>query len=291
MTRTRPTILVWTVLDLFDGGEVGGAAGAETGGEGMQMGSEENASQVQTTSDTLEERRQRYRDTVNSEEFKALYDEDMQRIVRRKDAKLKDALAERDAMAPVIDMLRQRYGVKDGDMDALMAAMDSDTGYWEQAADEAGMTVEQYKEYSRMERELSAAKEQLARQRGEEQADRQLQQWYMEAEALKQLYPHFDLQTESQNGQFLSLLRSGVPVQTAFEVIHMDEIKAGLAQTTAKAAERQITNNIRARGQRPQEAGMGGQAAFTTKTDVSKMSKAEMQDIMNRALRGEHVKL
>lgn len=289
MTTIR--FLLRPILNLFDGGEGAGGAAEAGGTQAQAPDAGEQAAHIETTSDTLEERRKRYRDMVNSEEFKQFYTEDTQRMIDRRFKETQSLREERDAMAPVVDLLRQRYGIKDGDMDALMAAMDADDGYWEQAADDAGMTVEQYKQYSKMERELAEAREQLARQRGQEQADRQLQKWYTEGEELKQLYPKFDLEAESQNPQFLALLRAGTPIKTAFEVIHMEEIKAGLAQSTAQAAERQITSNIRARGQRPTETGAGGNAAFTVKTDMDKLSKEERADIAKRVLRGERVDL
>lgn len=302
--------LLKPILNLFDG-EGGGDAAAtpggttadtadtrrgKSGGEQVIYGRQEETAPdagehigVQTTSDTLEDRRQRYRELVNSEEYKDFYTEDTQRIINQRFAETKDLREQLDAVSPVIDLLRQRYGIQDGDMDALMQAMDSDDGYWEEAADDAGMTVEQYKEFKRMERELEAANEQLRRQQGQAQANRQMQQWYTEGEALKQLYPSFDIQRESQNPNFLALLRAGTPMKTAYEVIHMDEIKAGVARSTAQAAEQQITNNIRARGKRPAETGTTAQATFTVKDDVSKLTKKDRAEIAKRAARGEKI--
>lgn len=296
------------VLNLFDGegGEASGEAQAQSpvstrrgrsGGEldnvkyGIQQEGVPDAGEpeIQVTSDTLEERRQRYRDLVNSEEYKDLYGEDVQRIINQRFKETRGLQEQLEAVSPVVDMLRQRYGIEDGDMDALMEAMNADDGYWEQAAEDAGMSVEQYKEFQRMERELAAANEQLRRQQGQQQANRQMQAWYNEGEALKQLYPSFDIQRESQNPQFLSLLRAGTPMKTAYEVIHMDEIKAGVAQSTARAAEQQITSNIKARGQRPAEAGGSAQASFTVKSDVTKLTKKDRAEIAKRAARGEKI--
>lgn len=297
------------ILVLFDGGgdgaDTGGpqAASPESARRGRPGGELENVrygiqqetapdaggNAIEPTSDVLEERRQRYRDLVNSEEYKQFYADDVNRIIGKKVAQNKGLQEQLDAISPVVDLLRQRYGIEDGDMDALLEAMDQDDGYWEQAADEAGMTVEQYKQYTKMERELADAKAQIAMRQGEERANAQLQRWYMEAEQVRGLYPSFDLEAESQNPQFIALLKAGTPVQTAFEVIHMEEIKAGVAQNTAKAAERQITRNIQARGRRPAESGAGGQAAFIVKTDVRKLTKADRAEIARRAQLGEHI--
>lgn len=268
------------------GGELADVVYGKQETEGSDAGSHIG---VDTTSDTLDDRRQRYRELVNSDEYKEFYTEDTQRIINQRFAQTKSLQEQLDAASPVLDLMLQRYGIEDGDMDALMEAINADNGYWEQAAEDAGMSVEQYKEFQRMERELQAANEQLRRQQGQQQANRQMQQWYTEGEALKQLYPSFDIQRESQNPAFLSLLRAGTPMKTAYEVVHMDEIKAGVARSTAQAAERQITSNIRARGQRPAETGTTAQATFTVKDDVSKLTKKDRAEIAKRAARGEKI--
>ena len=87
----------------------------------------------------------------------------------------------------------------------------------------------------------------------------------------------------------LSMLRAGVPVQHAYEVVHMDQIKAGVAAMQAKATEKQVVDGIRAKGARPQENGTTSQGAFIVKDDVSKLSKRDRAEIIRRAARGEHI--
>lgn len=85
------------------------------------------------------------------------------------------------------------------------------------------------------------------------------------------------------------MLRAGVPVRHAYEVVHMEEIKAGVAQLTAQATEKQVVDGIRARGARPQENGTTSQSAFTVKDDVSKLSKKDRAEIARRAMMGEKI--
>ena len=82
-----------------------------------------------------------------------------------------------------------------------------------QAAEEAGMSVEQYRQYQQMQQEnarLRAAQEDYyARQRSEQQ----LHSWMDQAEAMKQdpLLADFDLPTEiNTNPDFLALLHHAV---------------------------------------------------------------------------------
>ena len=130
---------------------------------------------------------------------------------------------------------------------------------------------------------------QQRQRQNDQRAQQQLQQWYGEAEQVKSLYPSFDLNAEVKNPQFLSMLRAGVPVRHAYEVVHMDQIKAGVAAMQAKATEKQVVDGIRAKGARPQENGTTSQGAFIVKDDVSKLSKRDRAEIIRRAARGEHI--
>lgn len=190
---------------------------------------------------------------------------------------------------PVIDMLMQRYQIGDGDMGKLSQAIENDDAYWSEAAEEAGMSVEQYKQFQKLQRENEALLRQQRQRQNDQRAQQQLQQWYGEAEQVKGLYPSFDLNAEVKNPQFLSMLRAGVPVQHAYEVVHMDQIKAGVAAMQAKATEKQVVDGIRAKGARPQENGTTSQGAFIVKDDVSKLSKRDRAEIIRRAARGEHI--
>lgn len=308
-------------LDLFDGGASAGAAAGAGDGAGAQgetqqnspastrrgksgefqnvvfgkqpeaqssdAGSDENTG-VQTTSDTLEDKRQSFRDLVNGE-YKDIYTEETQRIIDRRFREAKSLEQQVSKTQPVIDMLLQRYQIGDGDMGKLVKALENDDAYWSEAADEAGMSVEQYKQFQKLQRENEALVRRQRQQQGEQRAQQQLRQWYGEAEKLKALYPSFSLEAETQNPQFLSLLRAGVPVQHAYEVTHMDQIKAGVAAMQAKATEKQVVDGIRAKGTRPQENGTASQSAFIVKDDVSKLSKRDRAEIARRAARGERI--
>lgn len=258
--------------------------------DGTPVAGEKQEAEVQTTSNTLEERRQSFKDLIKGE-YKDLYDEEVQTILKRrlKDEKgLKEQVSQ---MQPIIDLLNQKYQVQGGDMAKLMEAIEGDDVYWADAAEEAGMTVEQYKKFQKLQRDNEQLIREQQMRQGQENANRQVQAWYQQAEALKGTYPSFDLAAESQNPQFLSMLKSGVPVQHAYEVIHMEEIKAAERQLAAKAAEKQVTANVRARGSRPAENGTNSQGAFTIKNDPSKWSKKDRAEVVRRAQRGEQIML
>ena len=245
---------------------------------------------VTVTSDTLEAKRKAFQELVNGE-YKDIYTEETQRIINRRFKETQNLEKQVGRTQPVIDMLMQRYKIADGDIAKLTAAIENDDAYWSEAAEEAGMSVEQYKQFQKLQRENAALLREQQQRSSQQAAQQQLQKWYGEAEQTKSLYPSFDLNVEVKNPQFLSMLKAGVPVQHAYEVIHMDEIKAGVAKMQAQATEKQVVDGIRARGARPPENGTASQSAFTVKDDPSKWSKKDRAEVARRVARGETIKL
>lgn len=247
-------------------------------------------SEVTVTSNTLEDKRQSFQELVNGE-YKDVFTEETQRIIDRRFREAKNLEQQVGRNQPVIDMLMQRYKITDGDVSKLGLALENDDAYWSEAADEAGMDVAQYKQFQKLQRENTALLDAQRRAQGQQAAQQQLQKWYGEAELVQSVYPDFDLAAESKNTQFVALLRSGVPVQHAYEVLHMEDIKTGVAQNTAKATEKQVVDGIRAKGARPAENGTSYQSAFTVKDDPGKWSKQDRLEVARRVARGETIKL
>ena len=308
-------------LTLFDGSEGASAAGGESGSmgetsaspaptrQGKKAGEYQNVlfgkqestesapdagenekTEVITTSDTLEERKKAFRDLINGE-YKDLYTEETQRIINRRFSETK-ALQETVLKSqPLIDMLMQRYNVKDGDIEKLTSAIENDDAYWNEAAEEAGLSVQQYKELQKLKRENEYLLRLQREARNKAMVENQLNKWVGESEAVKAKYPEFQLESEVNNPQFLSLLKSGVPVLHAYEVLHMDDIKSGVMEAAARQTEKKVVDGIRAKGARPTENGISSQSAFTIKDDPSKWSKKDRAEVVRRALQGETIRL
>lgn len=267
-------------------------AGERTGGQqaGSSAAGKSREGEAVTASSTLDERRKAFMGLVTGGgEYKDVFDEQVQRIIDRRFRETKNLEQQVSRNQSVIDLLMQRYGIEDGDTAKLTAAVENDSRYWSEAAEEAGMSVEQYKQLQKLRRENAALIEEGRRQQSREAADRQLRKWYGEAEEVRRAYPDFDLSAEAQDQRFLSMLRAGVPVRHAYEVIHMEEIKAGAARAAAQQTEKQVVDGIRAKGARPQENGTAAQSGFTIKDDVSKLSKKDRAEIARRAARGERI--
>ena len=222
-------------------------------------------------------------------EHKDLDDARVQSILRSRLEKTKETVENYEALSPTLEMLYAKYGVKKGDIKALNEAISADDSYYEEEALEKGVTVEQLKEVKKLQRENDALRRAEAERTNTENATKQYTAWMEQADKAKVLYPSLDLRTEISNPQFASLLRAGIDVKTAFEVVHKDEILPAAMQYAAQDAGKKVVNRVIANGARPSENGTRANAAANVKSDVSTLTKADMAEINRRVARGEKI--
>lgn len=274
--------VVFGKQDAAAGDTNGSAAGSNNGGGNA------NKSGVSTTSNTLEDRRKAFDEMIDGE-YKDIYAEKFQLAFNRRFKEAKGIETSLNQQKPIMDLLCQRYNIADGDVGKLQEAIEKDNSYWEDAAEEAGLTVEQYKAMKKLERENAELTQMRRRQQADQQAQQRLNQWYAEGDKLKELYPSFDFRNEANNRDFLGLLKSGLSVQNAYELIHMEEIKANAAKTAAQTAGQQMAAKIQSKAARPKENGTSSQSAVIVKNDVHNLSRADRAEVVRRAQRGEKI--
>lgn len=294
-------------LQLFAEGSGDGGTGAEgtTGvsasSPGLQTKGEKNPlsnvkygiqEDVQTANaqvdDVVVDRNAEFEKLIKGE-YKDLYDARVQDTIQKRLKSSKETVDKYNALTPTLDILSRKYGVDASDVDALNKAIEEDDSYFEDEALEKGITVEQLKSIRKMERENAELKRQMQEQSIRENADRIYADWMEQSEALKNVYPGFDLNAELQNPRFVDLLKSNVDVRTAYEVLHKDEIIPAAMQFTAKQVEQKLTNKIIAGGARPVENGINSQSSAVVKSDVSQLSKEDRAEIARRVARGERI--
>lgn len=106
----------------------------------------------------------------------------------------------------------------------------------------------------------------------------------------QEIYPKLSLKEEAKDPRFVDLLKCGLDVRSAFEVIHKDEIIAASMEYAAREVERMMTNKILAGALRPAENG-GKHGPAVTKTDVKSMTRQERRDMIRRVAMGEKITL
>lgn len=280
------------------GGEAAGAAGAETAevapqqkGGKNQLANVQYGKQAQPDAGVatqVPDRNAEFEALIKGE-YKDLYDQRVQDTIQKRLKGQAETVNRYNALTPVLQMLGQKYGVDANDAEALSKAIEEDSSFYEDEAMEKGLTVEQLKEIRKMERENAALRAQMEQAETQKQADALYANWLAQAEQVKQVYPGFDLEAEMQDENFRSLLRSNVPIKTAYEVIHKDEILPAAMQFTAQKVSEKITNSIKAGQNRPAEGAMGGRSSVVVKSDVSQLTKADRDEIDRRVARGERI--
>ena len=269
-----------------------GAEGVATGSTGEQVapaGMDQNVETAPQVEETW--------DDLIKGKFKKDYDKAIKSAINKRFKNDRGLQSQIDSIDPIVRAMADRYGVKpnpDGSIPiaALQAAIDNDNSFYEKEAFERGISVEELKRSKQMEREISMLKNQQA----QSERDRQWQEVVTQAEATKQMYPNFDLDTEMSDPNFGRLLatmqKAGMPnaVQTVYEVIHKDEIMSGAMAFTAQKVAAKVANSVQSGMSRPSENGVGQQStASVGAVDPSKLTRAQIDDIKMRAARGERI--
>lgn len=251
-----------------------GAAGSTTGAE-----STAEQSQVETFDDLIKGR------------YKQDFDAKVQSIINKRFKGAREAEASMNKLSQGISALGTYYGLDAESpdfLDKLNSRIMDDEKLYEKEAAESGMNVDDVKRIRRMEMENRALKLQTRR----DAEERQMQEFYSgvikQVPDVQKVYPQFDIDTEMANEQFFNLVRNGVGLRNAYEVIHGSELQAARDAIIAQKAQEQLSNSVRANGMRPNEVNHNSAPDFGR--DIKNMTRSEVKQIIRRAERGEVVK-
>lgn len=274
-------------------GVTGTAAVSQTGESSapeVKYGKQNNmpSSEAEATTEATLSREEEFA-KIRKGEYKDLFDAEVQNTVQKRLKSTKDTVQKYEALTPTLELLAKKYGVDAADIEALNRAIEDDDSYFEEEALEKGISVKQLKEIRKMERENAELRAEMQARQNQENANREYARWIGQTEEAKKFYPNIDLRAEMQNEQFRNLLRSGVDVRAAYEVMHRDEIFPAIMRHAAKEAEQKVTNKVIANGARPTENGMSSQSASIVKDDVSQLSNADIDEVIRQVRAGKKI--
>ena len=132
--------------------------------------------------------------------------------------------------------------------------------------------------------------EQLAQQYREDSAQQIYDQWQEEGRMLAEEYPTFCMEEELTDDAFVKLLCAGIPLRTAYEARHLDEILGGAMQYAADKAAAAAELRAAARGARPAENGTTPSAGSVMQTNVNALTLAQREQIERRVAKGERIR-
>lgn len=140
---------------------------------------------------------------------------------------------------------------------------------------------------------LRGLRQENARLRQETQAQRERQAGALlrlqaEEERIRQVYPDFDWKRELASPRFGRLVTAGVDGQTAYEIVHRQELLQAAMAYAAAQARSQTARAIASGGGRVAENRGGSRTV--TRSDPKSLSSRELADIRRRVQDGEKIR-
>ena len=197
--------------------------------------------------------------------YKQAYDARVKSILQQRLKNSRETAEKYAAAQPVLELMRQRLGIEGEDYGAM-----------EQALRER-LPETNPDEQQRQEADIQAG------------ADRMVEAWQQRGREIREIYPEFDLGKEMASADFRQLLRARVDMQTAYEILHKEEIIPAAMAYAAQTVEKKLAEKLRAEGIRPTENGVSQSGAVSMGSRVSQMSRKEIAELCRRVERGEKV--
>ena len=223
------------------------------------------------------------------------YNKQMQAVVQSRLKSAKGAEEALGKMTPALEVLARKYDLdpKNMDYDALAKKINDDDSYYEEKALELGVSVDTAKKIDQMERNTEREKAQTERTLQEQKIQQHIVKLEQQGEAMKKVFPKFDLRTELQNPVFARMTSPnvGISVEDAYYAVHRNEIQTAAMQATAQKTAEKISNAIQSGSRRPDESGASSQAAsvstFNYRNASIEQREALKRRIREAAARGE----
>lgn len=198
-------------------------------------------------------------------------------------AKSRKAEQDMEALLPALKKYAENNGLDPENLD-MVALGKHLNGEYESKALEMGVSAE-----TAMQMDIQDRQEQ------QRQFAAHINNLEQQAEAMKQIYPDFDLRKEMQNPVFVRMTSPGVnvPVESAYFAIHRDEIQKATMQVSARKTAEQMAKAIASGSVRPNEGSMSQASAPVAARDYRSYSKEERDALKKRILdsqySGEHI--
>ena len=109
--------------------------------------------------------------------------------------------------------------------------------------------------------------------------------------AVREAYPSAQLHEELESPMFMRLVMRGVDARSAYELTHLQELRAGAMAYGARRAREELTAAMQAGYLRPRESGMAPAAFGAFAESPEHWSRQTREELKARARRGETVRL
>ena len=221
------------------------------------------------------------------------YNKQMQATVQSRLRSAKVAEENLGKLTPALELLARQHNLDPAniDYDALAKAISDDESFYEDKALEMGVSIDTAKKMDQKERNDAREQREQARTLEEQKFQQHFIKLEQQAEAMKQVFPNFDLRTELQNPYFARMTSPnvGISVEDAYYAVHRKELQTAAMQVTAQKTAQKISNAIQSGSRRPSENGTSGQAPSVTTFDYRSMSPEDRKAFKDRIRSGEKI--
>lgn len=228
--------------------------------------------------------------SMNWDEFMANPENNkkMQSIVSSRLKSAKAAEENLSKITPALELLARKHGMDPTniDYDALAKKISDDGSYYEDKALEMGVSVETAKQIDQQERATARQQAQQAQTLERQKFEAHIMKLEKQGEAMKKVFPNFDLRRELQNPAFARMTSPniGISVEDAYYAVHRNEIQSAAMQKTAQVTAKKLSNAIQAGSRRPDESGMSSQAPSVSTFNYAKADPGQ-RTAFKKALR------
>ena len=266
---------------------------AATAGQGKAQ--EQNPEQAAAVENPTEENKTKAPTRMSWDEIMAdpEYNKQMQAVVQSRLRSAKGAEETLGKLAPALELLARQHGQDPAkiDYDALAKSISDDEHYYEDKALEMGVSVETAMKIDQQERDTAREQRQQEQTLEQQKFQQHIVKLEQQAEAMKKVFPNFDLRTELRNPAFARMTSPnvGISVEDAYYAVHRNEIQTAAMQVTAQKTAQKISNAIASGSRRPNENGTSGQAPSVTTFDYRSMSPEQRKVLKDRIRSGEKI--
>ena len=221
------------------------------------------------------------------------YNKQMQATIQARLRSAKGAEETLGKLTPALELLARQHGQDPAniDYDALVQSISNDDSFYEQKALEMGVSVETARRIDQQERDTARQQRDQERTLEQQKFQQHIMKLEQQGEAMKKVFPNFDLRKELQNPAFARMTSPnvGISVEDAYYAVHRNEIQTAAMQVTAQKTAQKISNAIQAGSRRPDENGTSGQAPSVTTFDYRNASREQREALKKRIRSGEKI--
>ena len=212
--------------------------------------------------------------------YKQQFAERVRKILSRRLKEVKELKEKADKNAEIAQLVMGKFNVNDGDTEKLERVIDEIMNRASEKENTANTEL-----LKRLIRENSFLKQERETKLRDMRMKAFSENLKSQVEEAVKAYPGFDLKNEIRKPEFSRLVKAGVSVKNAYEVLNIEKILDGKSKET----EKRILDTIRYKGNRPVENGSENGGGILLSGGISKLNKKQRAELAKRAAAGEKI--